>query len=88
MTIAQIMAVLSLLLAFGVDQPTVNSVETILRAQQSVTIRVMEKDPVFEAKPKVEGVVVEPAQPEQKKKGYAGTLTPVGGTFTTSPNQQ
>lgn len=51
MTIAQIMAVLSLLLAFGVEQPTVKQVEVILTAQQSVTIRTMEE------KPKVEEVV-------------------------------
>ena len=83
MTLAQIMALLSLLMAFGVDQPTINRVETILRAPQSVTIKVMENEPVFEAKPAAEGVQVEPKQSKYSKENV-----PVATDYTASPNQQ
>ncbi len=70
-------------MAFGVDQPTINRVDAILRAPQSVTIKSMEQNPVFEAAPAEEGVVVEP-----KKSKYEQENVPVGGTYTTSPNSQ
>ncbi len=70
-------------MAFGVDQPTINRVETILRAPQSVTIKVMENDPVFEAKPAEEGVVVEP-----KKSKYSQENVPIATDYTVSPNSQ
>ncbi len=69
-------------MAFGVDQPTINRVETILRAPQSVTISPMQ-DPVFEAKPAEEGVVVEP-----KKSKYEQENVPIATDYTVSPNSQ
>lgn len=47
MTTAQIMAILSLLMAFGVDQPTIKNVEAILQPTpivRSATIKAMAED--------------------------------------------
>ena len=81
MTTAQIMAVLSLLLAFGVSPQEVSHVKQILEAPKanSVIIQTMTTEI-----PKEEEVV-EPAQPKKSK--YAQENVPVITTYTTSPKQ-
>lgn len=76
MTITQIMALLSLLLAFGVDGPTYHKVEAILMAQQSVTISPM-KDQIEPSEEVVAPEEKKPAETDVPKKvdrfNYSGS---------------
>ncbi len=79
MTLSQIAAVISLLLAFGVDQPTVNHVQELLTmpSSKSAIIRVMDT-------PKEEEVVA-PEAPKKSK--YSQENVPVATDYTISPNR-
>ena len=78
MTLIQITALLSLLFAFGVDQSTINKVEAILTAPQSVTMRAMPEEPKEEE-------VVAPEAPKKSK--YAQENVPISKESTNSHNR-